>query len=164
MALLGTDLGVFSTINLNSATPLWEADAQNIGDVLVTDIRQQVMHDYHILNYGVIYLSTYGRGMWMDTSYYAPVGIDPIQGKVTSNESLTLNPNPVKDNLHVSYVNANSGILNVSVYDLTGRLLINTPLGTQPKGIINTTINLTSLSHGTYIVKVGNGSGKIVKL
>jgi hypothetical protein len=164
MALLGTDLGVFSTINLNSGTPNWVADAQNIGDVLVTDIRQQVMHDYHILNYGVIYLSSYGRGIWMDTSYYAPVGIDPVHGEVISNGSLTLNPNPVRDYLHVSYMNENSGILNASVYDLTGRLLINSPLGTQPKGIINTTINLSSLSHGTYIVKVGNGCGKIVKL
>jgi hypothetical protein len=61
-------------------------------------------------------------------------------------------------------MNENSGILNASVYDLTGRLLINSPLGTQPKGTINTILNLSSLSHGTYIVKVGNGCGKIVKL
>ena len=163
-AIVGTDLGVFTTTNLNSTSPQWAADMTNIGAVTVTEIRQQIMHDYHILNYGVIYLASYGRGLWMDTTYYAPVGIEPVHGSVSANGMLNLSPNPVNDFLHISYTNENPGMLYLNVYDLTGRLLITSPLGNQPKGIVNTTINLNSLSHGTYIVKVGTGFGKVVKL
>ena len=163
-AIVGTDLGIFTTTNINSATPQWAADVQNIGDVAVTEIRQQVMHDYHILNYGVIYISTYGRGLWMDTTYYTPVGIAPIPGSVSAGGRLDLSPNPVKDILNVRYTNASSGMLNLELYDLTGRVLINSAFGNQPKGIFTTTLNLTQLSPGTYIVKIGNGYGKFVKL
>jgi hypothetical protein len=163
-ALVGTDFGVFTTTELNSAAPQWTADMQNVGDVPVTAIRQQIMHDYHILNYGVIYMSTYGRGMWMDTTYYSPVGIEPAPGVYAVNGGLTMNPNPVQDNLNVGYMNETSGNLSLSVYDLTGRLIMKTSYGNQPKGVFNTSINLSGLSHGTYIVNIGNGYGKIVKL
>jgi hypothetical protein len=163
-AVLGTDLGIYTTTNVNSATPVWAPDMQNLGDVPVTEVRQQVMDDYHILNRGVIYLSSYGRGLWLDTTYRYPVGIEPVHGKIIIKGELNLNPNPVKDVLYVSYTNEHSGSLSLSVYDLTGRLLMNTSFGEQPKGLFSTTINLNSLSHGTYIVKVGNGYGKIVKL
>jgi len=163
-AIVGTDLGVFTTTDISSGSPQWAADVQNIGDVAVTEIRQQVMHDYHILNYGVIYLSTYGRGLWMDTTYYAPVGIAPIPGSISASGSLDLNPNPVKDILHIRYTSASSGILTLEVYDLTGRVLVSSALGYQPKGIFTTSLNLSKLSLGTYIVKVGNGYGKFVKL
>ncbi|MDP1623742.1 MAG: T9SS type A sorting domain-containing protein [Bacteroidales bacterium] len=162
-AIVGTDFGIFTTTNLGSATPQWAADIQNIGDVAVMDIRQQVMKDYHILNTGVIYVATYGRGLWMETSH-ATVGIDPVQGELRTINGLKLSPNPVKDNLNISYVNEKSGRLDLSVYDLTGRMLINYTLGNQPKGNVITIVNLSGLSSGTYIVKVGNGFGKVVKL
>ncbi len=162
--ILGTDMGLFSGSGLESGAPAWAADMENIGNVPVTDVRQQIMHDYHIQNYGVIYISTYGRGIWMDTTYYSPVGIDPGPGAMPASGMLRLNPNPVQDILYISYSNETMGNLNISVYDLSGRLLINKPLGSQEKGTFNTSINLSGLSHGTYLVKVGTGYGKIVKL
>ena len=163
-AILGTDLGVFSTTNLNTGAPQWAADMQNIGDVAVTDIRQQVMQDYHILNYGVIYLASYGRGLWMDTTYYSPVGIDPGHGQTTSYGALKLNPNPVMDILNISYTNDEACNLIAKVYDVSGQIIMSTAFGNQPKGTFIGKINLGSLPKGTYIVKVGNGFGKIVKL
>jgi hypothetical protein len=163
-AILGTDLGVYTTSNLNSATPQWTVDMEHIGFVPVTDVRQQVMHDYHILNYGVIYISTYGRGLWMDTTYYSPVGIEPVSREVATNGSLKLNPNPVDDVLYISYTNESTGDLNLSVLDLNGRIVMSSSFGNQPKGTFSTAVNLGSLSHGSYIVKVGKGIGKIVKL
>ncbi len=163
-AILGTDLGVFTTTNLSSGAPQWAADMQNIGDVAVTDIRQQIVHDYHILNYGVIYLASYGRGLWMDTTYYAPVGIEPVHGQTTSYGTLQLSPNPVMDVLNISYANTVSGNLMANVYDLAGREIMRTAFGVQPQGTFSGKINLSSLPKGTYIVKVGNGYGKIVKL
>ncbi|MCX6268190.1 MAG: T9SS type A sorting domain-containing protein [Bacteroidetes bacterium] len=163
-AIVGTDHGVFSTSDLSSATPQWAPDIQNIGDVPVMEIRQQVMYDYHIKNYGVIYLASYGRGLWMDTTYYSPVGIDPVKGSVTANGRLYLNPNPVTDRLVINYTNEKTGNRNLTVYDLSGRILLNSSLGIQPKGVFTTTVNLNTLTQGTYIVQVGSSYGKIVKL
>jgi hypothetical protein len=99
----------------------------------------------------------------MDTTYSAPVGIEPVQGNYGTRGFLNLNPNPVRDVLNISYMNENAGNLSLVVYDLSGRVLITDQLGHQPKGMVKTTVNLTGLSRGTYIVKVGNGHGKIVK-
>jgi hypothetical protein len=163
-AILGTDLGVFTTTGLNSAAPQWTPDMQNLGNVPVTDIRQQVMRDYHIQNYGMIYLASYGRGIWMDTTYATPVGIEPEPGMIRAHGDLKINPNPVIDNLTVSYMNEKSGSLSFTVYDLTGRIVMNETLGNQPKGLFTRTFNLGSLTQGTYLVKIGTDSGKIVKL
>ncbi len=161
-AIIGTDFGVFSTSNLSSGAPEWGLDILNIGDVPVTEIRQQTIRDYHILNYGVIYASSYGRGLWMESTFQQ-VGIDPVQGEVKIKGNLKLTPNPVQDNLTVTYTNETSGNLILAVYDITGRQLLSQSLGIQPRGTVTATVNLSSLAHGTYIVKVGNGHGKIVK-
>ena len=163
-AIVGTDFGVFTTTNINNGTPQWASDIQNLGDVPVTDIRQQVMHDFHIQNYGVIYLASYGRGIWLDTTYYAPVGIEPVSGRTVNYGSLTLTPNPVKDILTIGYTNEISGNLTATVYDLTGRIVLVNDFGHQPKGDFTGKIETGSLPQGTYLVKVGNSTGKIVKL
>ncbi len=163
-AVLGTDVGVYSTSNLNAGATVWAMDMQNIGNVAVTEIKQQVLEDYHILNYGVIYLSTYGRGLWMDTTYYSPLGIGPVQGGVDNHYRLDLNPNPVKDIVQISYSNETRGNVIISVYDMTGRELIHKILGNQPEGKVKTSLDLSGFASGTYVVKVGNGYGKIVKL
>ncbi len=163
-AIVGTELGIFSTTNLNSDNPSWAADMQNIGDVAVTDIRQQVMNDYHILNKGVIYIASYGRGIWMDTTYSTPVGIDPGHGQIASNVTLTLNPNPVVDNVKITCTSEVSGNLTALVYDLTGRIVLSKNFGTQPKGTFNGMLNLSGLPKGTYVIEVGNAHGKIVKM
>lgn len=163
-AIIGTDLGVYSTTDLNSASPTWAADIKNIGDVVVTDIRQQILRDYHIQNYGVIYLGSYGRGIWMDTTYLTPVGIEPVHGYTAANGMLQLSPNPVLDKLTVSYTNDVSRLLNADIYDLAGRIVLSTSFGEQPKGIFRGNLDLGALPQGTYIVKVGNSAGKIVKM
>jgi hypothetical protein len=163
-AFVGTELGVFSTTNLNSDNPTWGADMQNIGDVAITEIGQQVINDYHILNKGVIYIATYGRGLWMDTTYSIPVGIEPVQGQPAQHGTLNLSPNPVMDDLNITYASEMSGNLTAVVYDLTGRTVLSRNFGTQPKGTFIGRINLSNLPKGTYLVKLGNGYGKIVKM
>ncbi|MEI7662228.1 MAG: T9SS type A sorting domain-containing protein [Bacteroidota bacterium] len=163
-AIVGTDLGVFTTTSLDAGAPQWSPDIQNIGDVAVTDIRQQVIHDYHIQNYGVIYLASYGRGLWMDTTYFSPVGIEPIQAQSSPAGSLIMNPNPVTDVLNISYSNDVAGTVDANVYDITGHTALSTTFGHQPKGTCSAKLNLAGLPSGTYIVKVGSSYGKIVKL
>jgi hypothetical protein len=163
-AIIGTDVGVFSTNNLSSGSPNWLPDMLNIGDVAVTEIRQQVIRDYHVENWGMIYLSSFGRGLWMESSYWAPVGIDPEPGKITTSGSLKLIPNPVKDNLKLTFNNITAGNVMVYIYDLTGRTVLSATLGNHERGTVTATININNLPAGTYMVKAGNTYAKMVKI
>lgn len=63
---------------------------------------------------------------------------------------LKVYPNPVKDNLSVSY---NKTITNYSIYDLTGRLIKNETNSSE-----NLTINLEQLNQGTYLLKLNTST------
>ena len=160
-AIIGTDVGVWSTNNLNSGNPTWAPDMQNIGNVVVTDIKQQIMHDYHILNYGLVYMSTYGRGIWMDTTYYAPVGIEPVIASSVLNQ-LTINPNPASDLVNIAFTHVASGNVEVSVCDLTGRQVLIHNFGYHAKGTFNGVLNIENLPAGCYIISTGSASGKLI--
>lgn len=162
-ALVGTDFGVFSTMNLNSGSPTWTPETINIGDVTVTEIRQQTLNDYHISNLGAIYAASYGRGLFMDTTRLV-VGIEPPQGNnPIQTGTIRVIPNPVKDQTTITFVSETSGNMDLVVYDLTGRIALSRNLGTITRGPHTVELNLAGLPAGTYLVKVGNSFGKIVK-
>lgn len=162
-AIVGTDIGLFSTSNLNSGSPLWTLETANVGDVAVTELRQQTLNDFHISNLGAIYAASYGRGVFMDTTYLT-VGIDPTEGNSSTKAGmLQVSPNPVTDLARITFVNDASGQVNVQVYDLTGRVAMTTPLGNLSRGTQSATINLSGLPAGAYLVKAGSSFGKIVK-
>ncbi len=163
-AIVGTDLGLFSTNELTSGAPQWGADMDVIGDVAVTDIKQQTMKDYHILNYGAIYIATYGRGVWMDTTFLTPVGIDtPVPASLPSAGNVRVIPNPVKDQMNISCVTTEASMTEVMVIDLMGRTVLQKNFGFQPKGTFNGMLNVSELPAGTYFVKIGSSTGKFIK-
>ncbi|MEI8279906.1 MAG: T9SS type A sorting domain-containing protein [Bacteroidota bacterium] len=73
--------------------------------------------------------------------------------EVANNSEIVLYPNPAKELLHVSAPQAISGI---TVYDMTGRVVI------LNEGIHANTyeVNTTTLSKGMYFVRMNMGSGK----
>lgn len=161
-AIVGTDVGLFSTNNLSSGNPQWAADMTNLGNVVVTDIGQQTMKDYHIMNYGVIYLATYGRGLWMDSTYYAPVGLDEATFTVPVHGNLAVSPNPANDVINISGKLLNGSELVVEIFDLTGRIVLTENLGYQPKGEFSKVMNINKLPAGSYILKAGSLTGKLI--
>jgi hypothetical protein len=136
----------------------------NIGDVAVTEIRQQVIRDYHVENWGMIYLASYGRGLWSESTYWAPVGIDePQPVKNMTAGTLKLTPNPARETVTLSFVNETSGFINAEVYDLTGRLVMTAPLGNCRKGTVTGSLLINNLPTGTYLVKAAGNHAKLVK-
>jgi hypothetical protein len=162
-AIVGTDIGVFSTTNLSSGNPDWGADMANIGNVIVTDMRQQTLYDYHIMNYGVIYMASYGRGLWMEDSFYAPVGQEEITKTVATDQHVVLTPNPASDLVQVSFRQNVSGMVQVTLYDITGRVVLNHQVGFVQKGDARTSINVSAIPAGSYLVKVGSAVGKLIR-
>ncbi|MEI6456118.1 MAG: T9SS type A sorting domain-containing protein [bacterium] len=164
-AIIGTEYGVFSTSNLTGSAPEWSLELLNMGDVPVTQIKQQTLDHYLIKNLGTIYASTYGRGIFIDTTYYTPLGIDP--GNITpvgKNSTIRVTPNPATDKISITYDLEKAGSVTAQVTDLTGRNVITTLFGDKPKGSNISVMDLRSLPAGTYIIRVGNAFGKVVKL
>jgi hypothetical protein len=162
-AIVGTDIGVFSTANLTSGNPQWTPDMSGIGNVVVTDIRQQSMRDYHILNYGVIYMATYGLGLWMEDTYYEPVGIDENRISTSKFNNLSITPNPADNQITISSTQDVSGQVMADIYDMTGRVVLNQSLGFKAKGEFTGIVNISALPAGSYILKVGSAVGKLIK-
>ncbi|MFH1936359.1 MAG: T9SS type A sorting domain-containing protein [Bacteroidota bacterium] len=162
-AIIGTDLGIFSTFDLFAGSPEWTQDLNGMGDLPVTDLEQQTRMHYNVQNTGYIAAATYGKGIFYDTTYYTPVGIDPVQGSETINASLQVHPNPVQMSANVTYTLTETAPVIARVYDLAGRLMSTTTFGTQPGGIHTSVLDMRSLPSGTYIVRVNQAYGKIVK-
>ena len=78
----------------------------------------------------------------------------------SSIDLLSVYPNPVASNITVSYsrVGANA---SVKVYSMQGKQLISYPL---EQGSIRSTINLSGLSKGNYLLMLNNGSGLLTKM
>jgi len=164
-AIIGTEYGVFSTSTLTGGNPQWNLELMNMGDVPVTEIKQQTIDNYLIGNKGTIYISTYGRGLFTDTTYYTPVGIDPGNTTpISKNGILRINPNPASDIINIMYDLDKAGTVEVQLTDITGRIVLNNSLGNKPTGTNISTLDIKPLPAGTYIVRIANAFGKVVKL
>ena len=185
---VGTEEGLWksSATNFNNGTPRWENYGEFAG-VPVTSIIQQTealeiqrmtLHDgINTNNYifprtkypYAIYIGTFGRGVFMDTTYVTDftnevvdstdyyVGIRPV---LTSNgvNSLRLYPNPASVRATMEMTIANSGNATLKVYDLGGKTVLNENLGTLSEGTHNHTIDCTNLPKGMYLVNLLVGS------
>jgi len=162
-AIIGTDLGVFSTSNIFVASPNWALDLIGMVILPVTDLEQQTWDDYRVMNHGYIAAASFGLGLFYDTTFYTPLGAEPGHGDLAALSILTLSPNPVKDMVSVTYTLTDNMQVAVQVYDLTGRLVMTSSFGNQLQGTHTSKLNLSSLPGGSYILRVNQAFGKVVK-
>ncbi|TSA26927.1 MAG: T9SS C-terminal target domain-containing protein, partial [Bacteroidetes bacterium] len=164
IAILGTDMGVFTTQDVFAGAPQWAPDLEGMGDLPVTDLKQQTLVHPYQQNVGYIAAASYGRGLYYDTTYYVPVGIDPDPGSGTAAyATLQIHPNPVRQTTNVTYTLPETMAVTAYLYDLSGRLMTTCSFGKQLRGIHTSLLDLGSLSAGTYIVRINQAYGKIIK-
>ena len=97
-----------------------------------------------------------GVDLWLFNSDIA-TGISDVEI-----QTLQIYPNPVKDELTIE--NYGTGIDNLTITDLSGRIVMVVGAGLKPALTgETTTINVSSLPSGVYFIKVGNNTGKFVK-
>ncbi|MEI6765847.1 MAG: T9SS type A sorting domain-containing protein [Bacteroidota bacterium] len=156
--LLGTEYGIYATDNILAGPAQIEWTEENAGmdKVPVFMIRQQVYQIPGITNYGAIYLGTHGRGFFESTNY---LGIDP-NTNVAANISSTISiyPNPVSETANIAYTLTKTGDVSIDVYDITGKVVKSAKIGTSAKGNHTSSIDVSGLSRGTYIVGIVSGS------
>ena len=70
------------------------------------------------------------------------------------NIKIIATPNPSKGLVNINFENWDDVELNLSVYDVLGKFILNTKLNTK-----NTQLNLSDLSSGVYIISINNDCG-----
>jgi len=86
----------------------------------------------------------------------------PRFGNEISETYVNIFPNPFTNELNVGFVNQQSEIITVNVFDLSGRL-ITTQNEFATEGISQITINSDDLSSGSYLVSFTNSVGTTTK-
>ncbi len=166
--IIGTDVGAYSTASATSGN--WSPEYQGVGIVPVTSVIQQTatfgqqadIHDYHILNFGVIYVATYGRGIWMDDSHLI-LGTGPAVTSTVATGDVALNPNPASHQMTMTYQNPSTDHLLLNVYDMTGHVVFSRDLGVCQQGKVSFTLDVNGLSHGAYVLRIGSSQAKFIK-
>jgi hypothetical protein len=93
--------------------------------------------------------------------YSQPIGIEPISTTVSTEFKLHQNyPNPFNPSTNIKYeIIENNSLVNLTVYDLTGRSLTNLVEEKQNKGVYEINFNANSFSSGVYFYRLAvNGN------
>ncbi|MBX2826993.1 MAG: T9SS type A sorting domain-containing protein [Flavobacteriaceae bacterium] len=138
---LGTDVGVFASSD-NGAN--WAPFGENMPPVVITDMH---IHEPDEL----LYAATYGR-----SAYKMDISDDVLS---TESEafaaSIVLHPNPASEIVNISLQEASAHEL--TIYDSLGRIVMTKQNSTDG------TLNVSSLSSGTYYVRIDQGGNSAVK-
>jgi len=173
LVFVGTENGIYVTNNIGSGNPTWAAENNDLGGVPVFMLKQQTVRKgndtiafvnidttyvvyYGVNNYGVIYGATYGRGLISLDEFQQPVGISE-PGRTDLENGFMIYPNPANDRVTVAFETVTAGKVEISVYNLSGKLVKSVDLGIRPEGRHDAVINVANLSSGTYVISLTIG-------
>ena len=109
---------------------------------------------------GEIYVGTYGRGIWASESYLV---LEEQVNQPDPLNNMLLYPNPANSACNVVYDLAQSGDVNIAVYNLAGVLMQNKVYNNQSAGGKKVSIEINDLPRGTYIIQLTSGGQKLSK-
>lgn len=145
--------GVFRSIDQGATWIRVNDDAHEYGGV---GNGQFVIGDMN--TYGRVYMSTVGRGIVYGDSD-ATLGLGDLSNKSEKRMSISVYPNPVKENyIQVQLPDAtNSSLVTVQIFDVAGKLLIQ-----EIYSVINNniTVLLDGKAKGILVLKVKTSDGK----
>ena len=90
------------------------------------------------------------------------VNVEPILDEV-NNWNLQLFPNPTKDEIQLKYNLSKEEKMQIALYDLTGKLILEKDAGTKNAGENQDNLDLRQLPAGTYICRISGKSNSISK-
>ncbi|MGB0403843.1 MAG: T9SS type A sorting domain-containing protein [Salibacteraceae bacterium] len=158
-AILGTDLGIFTSTNIRAGSVEWVSEAKENGLHMVSiyDVDQQVLGYKKATNSGVVYVGTYGNGIWKSTSI---VGLDEISHKNFDsdiNSDITIYPNPLNQSGRMQVTVVNPENATIAIYDISGQLrkTLNPYL---QFGDNDVSFDVNELGSGTYFMILTDGN------
>lgn len=154
--VLGTETGVYVTDNGGTT---WDYQEQ-MGFVPVNAVRQQ-WRTSDCWNSGVVYIGTFGRGIWSTNSLVSTNDQDATAVAHAEVTEINTYPNPMNSNGTISFMLKERNNVDIHVMDLTGKIVLTKNLGEMNAGNVSAEINVNDLAAGTYVVmiKAGNETG-----
>jgi hypothetical protein len=175
--LVGSEFGIFA-LEGNS----WTLEGGDMGALPITQLRQQVLDSETIrmpigelggetvyrtykgiTNNGIIFASTYGRGLWKSRNYVGVEEFENPDGEPAKN-MLRVYPNPASDRATVEVGEINTEDVFLRVLDLQGRAVYEMPLSKRKSGEV--TFDVSYLRSGQYLLQIVEGSnvktGKLI--
>jgi hypothetical protein len=156
--VVGTEYGVFITDNggsdWNIANLGMAATAEEL-TAPVFDLKQQWREDTdwsNPTNTGAIYAGSHGRGIFRSDDF---LGSDEVIAENDNIDVLLVYPNPVIGSTVTVSTSGFFGLTEVEVYDLQGRKVLSETLS-NAQATERTTLDVGSLSNGTYVVRLVN--------
>jgi len=168
LVFIGTENGLFYTTNNHADVVSWEYENTDFGNVPVFCIKQQslgwpaivypVNDNFNLYypganNYGAVYVGTFGAGAFASRDF---VGFEEPQSFVRNNDELRIYPNPAQFQAHLSFEAENQGIVDIEVFDLSGKLVMKQQ-NQVSKGLVTVNIHMDNLDNGSYIIQVIDG-------
>lgn len=125
----------------------WQVFNTNLPNVIINELEINNVNDR-------IYAATYGRGVWSSLVYDNPLSV----ADNTFETLVTLYPNPAQDQVTISW--PATGEVDVQVFDINGRMLINN----KDEYVVNNyTLDISALSSGVHFVRLSSQGTTIVK-
>ena len=174
LVIIGTENGIYTSEDMKT----WTAD-KVVTNVPVMDIKQQLLENHDaryiylidevgdttsvpyssISNQDVIYIATYGRGLYKCEDFVQKEGESIIENTTSADSfELSIYPNPVVSEATINFNVDETATVSYQIYDLSGRMVQNATLGNYGQGSHSVNFNVNGLTTGTYIVKVQAGS------
>ena len=140
--ILATEVGVWSTSDLDSPSPSWSPGNSGLANVRVDML--QIRDSDHL-----VIAATHGRGLFESD------GFNPISLAEQEVRRMDIFPNPARNNATLSFDHPGEEELMLRVYTTNGTLMLQKPL---PKiARVEESLNMRSWPVGPYVVQV---SGK----
>jgi hypothetical protein len=154
--IIGTEYGIWTTGNPGENTT-WARENNGMGDVPVFMLRQQLLSQWPINNYGVIYAASFGRGLFKSENF---VGIDDFDHtSPLVEQQIQLYPNPADDQVNVSFELDHSGTVQLQLFDLNGRKIFDViKMENAIAGDYIIPVDCQDLRPGTYIIHMIAGN------
>lgn len=168
--IIGTDLGVFTTTNINDSNLVWTPDNSGFANVPVFDLLQTRTIRYDLVDTtdfeGAIFAATHGRGIFKTGTTADYVGLDenPISNSNIEEidpSVLEMYPNPASNRLNIKVDLENRSDVKINIRDLSGKMVRTISLKGLSAGTENISLSIDTLNNGTYLVTYIND--KVVK-
>ncbi|MBP7810324.1 MAG: T9SS type A sorting domain-containing protein [Bacteroidia bacterium] len=156
-ALVGTEEGVYSTLDITQASPTWVKEGGgNFPNVPVFQLRQQTFPSHLCYNSGIIYAATHGRGIWSTDKFFTPyaISVEEQEAKNLTDSNIKVFPNPAGDATNLWFKASGDASYKVTVYDINGRIMMQEATGKLMEGEQRLTLNTTQLTSGMYFITV----------
>jgi hypothetical protein len=166
--VIGTEFGIWETMDISAASPVWAESNMNIGRVPVFKLRVNFLREE---NCTVLYAATHGRGFFRapfpkkdasicDYTKKARTTTNGISAVQNMSVKFDIYPNPSSDNVNVTFNSKTIQTYTLAIYNMAGKLVKKMEYKSFSGDNIITT-DISGLMNGNYILRLEDNNSVI---